>query len=149
MSDAARLHDLIRLVRPFYKELEAAVVRGLEGTGLTVTGRAVLEQIHDHGPLPVPRIAGGLIAPRQFIQKTANALVDAGLVERQRNRAHRTSVLLALTPAGAGLIGALLAREAAITARVAATLEQGDVETAKAVVEAIIEGYRKEETGHD
>lgn len=149
MTRATQLYDLIRLVRPLYKQLEAAVLRGLDGTDLTVTERAVLEQIHDNGPLPVPRIAGALIAPRQFIQKTANRLIDAGLIERQRNAAHRRSVLLALTPAGTAQIAGILDREAAITAEVAAHLSTDDIAAARRVMQAMIDGYREKEINDD
>ena len=146
MTDANELYDLIRLVRPLYKALEGAVVRELEGTGLTVTERAVLEQIHDNGPLPVPRIGDALIIPRQFVQKTVDGLTEKGLVERRRNAAHRRSALMALTPSGAMLIASVLAREAEVTARVAARLAPGDVATAKTVIDVMIEGYGQEES---
>ena len=146
MTNADELYDLIRLVRPLYKALEGAVARGLEGTGLTVTERAVLEQIHDNDPLTVPRIGDALIVPRQFIQKTVDGLAAKGLVERRRNAAHRRSALMALTPSGVELITDILAREAELTRRVAASLAPGDVATARAVVETMIAGYGQEET---
>lgn len=145
MTDADDLYDLIRLVRPLYKVLEGAVVRGLSGTGLTVTGRAVLEQIHDNGPLPVPRIADALIAPRQFVQKTVDELTAKGLIERRQNAAHRRSALMALTPPGAKLIATVLAREAEVTARVAAGLAPGDVATTRSVIKTMINEYGEEQ----
>ena len=147
MTDADDLYNLIRLVRPLYKALEGAVVRELQGTGLTVTERAVLEQVHNNGAMPVPRIGDALIIPRQFVQKTADGLIDKGLVERRRNKAHRRSALIALTTLGAELITDVLAKEAGVTGRVAACLAPSDVATAKAVIETMIEGYGQEETG--
>ncbi len=148
-TEAKDLYDLIRLVRPLYKVLEGAVACGLEETNLTVTGRAVLEQIHDGGSQPVPRIADALIAPRQFIQKTVDELTAKGLVERRRNVAHRRSALMALTPSGAQLIADILTRESEVTARVAACLAPGDVATARAVMETMIEKYGAEESSDD
>ena len=148
-TEAEHLYDLIRLVRPLYKVLEGAVVRGLEGTDLTVTGRAVLEQIHDNGPLPVPRIADALIVPRQFVQKTVDELTTKGLVERRRNVAHRRSALMALTPSGAQLIADVLMRESELTAHVAACLAPEDTATARAVIETMIEKYGEEESNDD
>lgn len=145
MTDTNDLYDLIRLVRPLYKALEGAVARGLEGTGLTITERAVLEQIHDNGPLPVPRIGDALIIPRQFVQKTADGLIARGLVERRLNKAHRRSALMALTPSGEELIARVLQQEAELTARVAACLEPSDVEVAKAVIRLMIKEYGVEE----
>ncbi|MEM7190863.1 MAG: helix-turn-helix domain-containing protein, partial [Pseudomonadota bacterium] len=97
MKQNHELLDVIRLVRPLYKALEAAVETGLAETGLTLTQRAVLEEIFRHGPLTVPAIGMALIAPRQFIQTTVNALIQRGLVERRENAAHKRSVLIALT----------------------------------------------------
>lgn len=146
MATAANtLYDLIRLVRPLYKTLESAVARALQPIGLTVTERAVLEQLHDNGPTPVPRIADALLAPRQFIQKTANGLIEAGLVERRSNTAHRRSSLMALTDAGKSEIAEILKREAGITASVAAELSAADVATAQQVIRTIINGFKEKE----
>ena len=146
MTNADSLYELIRLVRPLYKSLEGAVIRELEGTGLTVTERAVLEQIHDNGPMPVPRIGDALVLPRQFVQKTVDGMMDKRLVERRQNKAHRRSALIVLTPLGAELIADVLIREAKVTARVAANLEPSDVAAAKRVIETMILGYSQEGT---
>jgi len=149
MNDAKNLYELIRLIRPVYKALEGAVVRGLEGTDLTVTGRAVLEQIYDNGPLPVPRIADALIAPRQFVQKTVDELTQKGLVERRRNAAHRRSSMIALTPSGLELITRVLMGEHQVTSGVAAHLSPDDVAIARAVIATMIEQYSHKEIDDD
>ncbi len=138
------LFDVIRLIRPLYKTLEAAVADRLEGTGLNVTERAVLEVIHDRGPLPVPRIAEPLIAPRQFIQKTVNALSGRGLVERHRNKAHARSDLIALTPAGQTLISIILVAEAKLTAVVAAQVSPDAIAATHATLTTMINGYQED-----
>ncbi len=149
MTEARDLYDLIRLVRPLYKVLEGAVIRGLQGTNLTVTGRAVLEQIHDNGPLPVPRIADALIAPRQFVQKTVDELTAKGLVERRQNAAHRRSALIALTPSGVQLINKVLSHENVVTSRVASHLTPDDLAIARSVIETMIEHYSDKEVDYD
>ncbi|WP_170766249.1 MarR family winged helix-turn-helix transcriptional regulator [Ruegeria lacuscaerulensis] len=148
MENTTSLYDFIRLVRPLYKVLESAVARELDAAGLTVTERAVLEQVHDHGPQPVPRIADRLIAPRQFVQKTANALLDKGLIVRRKNTAHRRSDLMALSSSGAKLIEAVLARETVEITRVAQHLSPDDIATARRVAETMIQRFaEKEEKG--
>ncbi|SDX93442.1 DNA-binding transcriptional regulator, MarR family [Ruegeria halocynthiae] len=149
MYDSTNLYNFIRLVRPLYKVLENAVARELDGTGLTVTERAVLERLHDHGPLSVPRIADRLIAPRQFVQKTANALIEKGFVERRQNTAHRRSKLLVLSASGAELIETVLAREAINIASVSECLSPEEIATAMRVTEVIIEGFAEKETKDD
>ena len=136
------LYDIIRLVRPLYKVLEAAVALELAETGISVPQRALLEQLQDQGPLTVPAIGRRLILPRQFVQKTANELLDAGLLEKRDNAAHKRSALLALTPEGRAVIGRVLAREAAVMRPMAQALEAGDVETTRTTMLTVIEAFR-------
>ena len=136
------LYDVIRLVRPLYKVLEAAVQIELAETGITLPQRAVLEQILDGGPLTVPAVGRRLILPRQFIQKTANELLDAGLLAKRENAAHKRSALLTLTPAGLAAITGIKAREAAVMHPIARALDKGDVETTRAILQEIIRAFR-------
>ena len=136
------LYDVIRLVRPLYKVLEAAVQIELAETGVSVPQRAVLEQVLDAGPLTVPAIGRRLILPRQFVQKTANELRDAGLLAKRDNAAHKRSALLALTPAGLAAITGIKAREAAVMHPIARALDKGDVETTRAILQEIIRAFR-------
>ena len=136
------LYDLIRLVRPLYKVLEAAVQHELAPTGITVPQRAVLEQLLDRGPLTVPAIGRRLVLPRQFVQKTANELLDAGLLAKRANAAHKRSLLLALTPAGLTAITGIKAREAAVMQPIALVLDRADVETTRATLQVIIRAFQ-------
>ncbi len=141
-SSSEALYDLIRLVRPLYKSLEASVALKLAPTGLSVSQRAVLELVLDHGPLTVPALARHLIAPRQFIQRIVNELRATGLVERRRNTAHKRSVLIALTPAGSAAITSVKQREADVMEPIARDLDAAEVETAKAVMAAVALAFR-------
>lgn len=136
------LYDVIRLVRPLYKVLEAAVALELAETGISVPQRAVLEQLLDAGPLTVPAIGRRLILPRQFVQKTANELLDAGLLAKRENAAHKRSALLALTPAGLAAITGIKAREAAVMQPIARALDKAEVETTRATLQEIIRAFR-------
>lgn len=140
-SDPEALYALIRLVRPLYKVLEAAVALELAPTGIGVSQRAVLERLLDGGPMTVPAIGRGLILPRQFIQKLANELIAAGLVEKRGNAAHKRSPLLCLTAEGAALIRAVRARETEVMAPVARDLAAEEVATARAVMAAVIRDF--------
>ena len=136
------LYAVIRLVRPLYKALEAAVERELAPTGIGVTQRAVLEWLLLEGPLTVPAIGRRMIAPRQFIQKIANELLDGGLIERRENQAHKRSVLLALTADGRTAITRILAREAEIMKPIAGELAPDDLATARSVMTVMIDRFR-------
>lgn len=136
------LYDLIRMVRPLYKALEAAVERELTGTGISVIQRAVLERLTSGGPQTVPEIGRGLIAPRQFIQKVVNELLDRGLIERRRNQAHKRSLLIALTADGEATIRRILAREAEVMRPIARDFDPSALAAAQAVVAEMIERFR-------
>lgn len=146
-SNPQALYDLIRLVRPLYKALEASVARELDGTGVTVSQRAILEQVQDLGAPTVPDIGRRLLLPRQYVQKIANELLDAGLIEKRSNAAHKRSALLDLTAEGAAAIAAIKAREAAVMRPIARALEAADVETARAVMTEMIGAFRSHTEG--
>ena len=136
------LYDVIRLVRPLYKVLEAAVALELAETGISVPQRAVLEQVLDAGPLTVPAIGRRLVLPRQFVQKTANELLETGLLAKRENAAHKRSALLTLTPAGLVAITGIKAREAAVMQPIARALDKAEVETTRATLQEIIRAFR-------
>lgn len=141
MSDAQQLRSVVRQVRPLYKTLEAATLAGLHGTWIGVTQRAILEQLHDNGPMTVPAIGRSLVAPRQFIQKTMNGLLALDMVEKQANAAHKRSVLFVLTPTGTALVAKVLAREDEVTRQISADLSPDDIAAAGRVMAAMIRGY--------
>jgi DNA-binding MarR family transcriptional regulator len=60
----------------------------------------VLRSLAEEGPQTVPQLARARPVARQRIQKLADELVAAGLIEFVDNPAHRRSKLLRLTPAG-------------------------------------------------
>lgn len=139
--DTDSLYELIRLVRPLYKTLEASVAQELEKTGVSVSQRAVLEQILDNGSMTVPTIGRKLVLPRQFIQKIANELLELGLIQRRENQAHKRSVLLELTAKGLKTIEQIKVREVEVMKPVAAALNQDELTTAKAVMTKITAGF--------
>lgn len=140
-ADPKSLYEIIKLVRPLYKTLETSVAKELEKTGVTVSQRAVLEQIQDTNALTVPAIGRRLSLPRQYIQKIANELLEAALIARRENAAHKRSVLLVLTDDGRRMIDAIKAREAAVMAPIARALNPDDLTTAKAVITEVIAAF--------
>ena len=140
-SQPETLYELIRLVRPLYKTLEASVARELAETGISVSQRAVMEQILDHGPLTVPAIGRLLILPRQFIQKIANELLEQRLVHKLENQAHKRSVLFGLTAEGEAAVSGIKAREAEVMTPIAAALKPDDLAVTKQVVTEIIRAF--------
>ncbi len=146
-SSPDSLYELIRLVRPLYKTLEASVAQELERTGISVSQRAVLEQLLDHGPIPVPAIGRQLMLPRQFIQKIANELFEQELIRRRENEAHKRSVLLELTGKGEAAIARIKARETEVMLPIAATLKSDDLAITRTVVTEIIRAFNDHNLG--
>lgn len=111
MKKSVELYEIIRLIRPVHRRLARAVEAKLEGTGVTVGMRAVMEVLEEAGPMAVPEIGRALFLARQQIQLLMNALEEQGLVERRANPAHKRSPLFALTEAGHDRFGEIRARE--------------------------------------
>ncbi|HVI92714.1 MAG TPA: MarR family winged helix-turn-helix transcriptional regulator [Anaeromyxobacter sp.] len=135
------LYAVIRHVRPLHRHLARAVEDQLEGTGITVGMRAVLERLHDDGAQAVPRIARALMLPRQVVQRLVNAALEIELVRAAPNPAHRRSALIELTPAGRRAIDRILAREAAVLRDVAARMARADVDACLRVIAQLTEEF--------
>jgi DNA-binding MarR family transcriptional regulator len=82
-----------------------------EGREITVPSRAVLERVLLGGSATVPEMARARGVSRQHIQQQVDALLDRGLLERQKNPAHRRSSVIALTDKGRALIQSVRADE--------------------------------------
>lgn len=126
---------------------EACVDAGLQGTGLTVRMRAVLEILHVHGDQTVPDIAAKLEIQRQYVQLMCNETLESGLVEQRANPRHRRSPILALTERGRELISAIISNELRLTEEIGADLSGTEVSTALKVVLAVTDALRKRASG--
>ena len=136
-TSGAALNVMIRFVRPLHRHLVRAADEGLRQAGLTLPMRSVLERLYEAGPQTVPQLARALAVPRQFAQRTVDALADLGRVDRADNEAHRRSPLIRLTPGGRAVIEDVLAREADFLATVATGIDASDVEASIRVLERL------------
>ena len=89
----------------------ALVERLHEGTGISVSMRAVLEYLRSNGDHTVSSIARTRGVSRQHIQVIVNDLAEAGLVARLDNPHHRRAALISLTDLGEAAIDDMHARE--------------------------------------
>jgi DNA-binding MarR family transcriptional regulator len=144
----AGLYGVLMYVRPLHRFAAQAVADALEGTGVTVAARAVLERLVLDGPQPVPHVAQVLALPRQAVQRVVNELLALGLVETRPNPAHRRSQLVAATPAGTARLRGLRDHEDASLAEVAAGLDPADVEGAVRVLAALTGHFRDLTAAH-
>jgi len=137
MNKTDQLYQLVWVSRPLMQAAEAAVEQGLEGTGLTVRMRAVLEMLHRQGDLTVPDIAQKLEIQRQYVQLMVNETLAAGFTGQRPNPRHKRSTLLTLTDKGRDLIEGVVASEQTVMDAIGDGLDAAEVQTALNVVLAL------------
>ncbi len=96
---ARLLDDLLVEVALTYHRVQAEADR-LAGAGLSAGKLGILRTLSEQGPSTVPAIARSGPVARQGVQKNADALEAAGLVEYAENPRHRRSRLLRATRRG-------------------------------------------------
>ncbi|WP_246534488.1 MarR family winged helix-turn-helix transcriptional regulator [Aliiroseovarius lamellibrachiae] len=125
--------------RPLMQAAENAVELGLDGTGLTVRTRAVLEILYAEDEATVPAIAQKLEINRQYVQLMVNETLADNLTVRCENPRHKKSAIITLTDQGRALIKDVIGREMSLVRSMSAGLNTSEVETALKVVTALIE----------
>lgn len=96
-------------------------------------------------PLTVAQAARRLGVSRQGVQRVANDLVGEDLAAFRPNPDHRGSPLLALTPDGHRVLDGITARADEAHRALAASLPEGGIADARALLRHLIEEVR----GHD
>ncbi len=137
MKRSEQLFQLLWLSRPLMQRVEELVRRNLDGTGLTVRMRAILEILAARGALSVPDIGRALQIQRQYVQIMVNEVIAGGLAEKQSNPRHRASPLIGLTPRGQQLMRDVLAREKRKAERLCESYSDEEIAIALGVVERL------------
>lgn len=88
-------------------------------------------------PPTVPQIGRSFGQPRQLVQRAANSLIDAGLIEAAPNPDHKRAVLLRATAQGIALKRGIDARADEIAATIAAGVDAENVRTATAALRVV------------
>ncbi|MHA7774216.1 MarR family winged helix-turn-helix transcriptional regulator [Roseibium sp. M-1] len=141
MKKSVELYEIIRLIRPVHRRLARAVEAKLEGTGITVGTRAVMEVLEEAGAMSVPDIGRVLFLARQQIQLLINALEAEGLVERRPNPAHKRSPLFALSEAGHDRFGEIRAKETEEIEKVCELFSDDDLRSTQRVLCAMLDHF--------
>lgn len=106
---------------------------GLGDSELSVLN-AVVEA---HRPPTVPQIGRSFGQPRQLVQRAANSLLEAGLIETAPNPDHKRAVLLRATEQGIALKREIDARADAIAATITATTDIENIRMATAALRVV------------
>lgn len=88
-------------------------------------------------PPTVPQIGRSFGQPRQLVQRAANSLIDAGLIEAAPNPDHKRAVLLRATAQGIALKRGIDARADEIAATIAAGVDAENIRTATAALRVV------------
>jgi DNA-binding MarR family transcriptional regulator len=104
--------------------------------GQTLARWLTLEMVADR-PATVAQIAKRLDLTRQSVQRIADLLERDRLTEYVDNPAHRTSMLVRLTPEGRTTLHAIQAAQRAWSNRVGATIGEANLRHAAGVVESL------------
>ena len=88
-------YQVIWLIRRLFRALSQKSGENLEGLGISVADRAVMEFLYREEKLSVPEIAQRYKVSRQHVQVTVNSLLDGGLVVTKENARHKRSPLKA------------------------------------------------------
>jgi len=100
-------------------------------TGLNETELMVLNAVAQAKPsATVSQIARSIGTSRQLIQKAANALRDAGLIEMLDNPGHKRASLLHMAPRGFAVKGMLDQAAVALADSLAPTIDLGELAAA-------------------
>jgi DNA-binding MarR family transcriptional regulator len=133
-ASAAAMDRMIREILFTFFRLNAAGERLFHGTDRTPGQMSLMRSIYEEGPQSVAQIARARPVARQAVQRMADQLAAAGLVEFAENPAHLRAKLVRLSPAGGRVIERLLADTLAWAGTLARDFDEREVHT---VVEAM------------
>ncbi|MEJ2121724.1 MAG: MarR family transcriptional regulator [Alphaproteobacteria bacterium] len=107
---------------------------------ITPWGGGLIGMMHSlkwGGPQTVPQIARARPVSRQRIQKLADEMAAEGLIEFVDNPAHKRSKLVRLTAKGEAAYDELRAAMLALCEEMAADMDAGQIETARAILDDV------------
>ncbi len=93
-------YQIVWLIRRLFRAMAQKSNDSLQGLGITVADRAVLEFLYPDEELSVPEIAKRYQVSRQHVQVTVNGLLKVGLLATKSNPRHKRSSLIVLTYEG-------------------------------------------------
>lgn len=150
MGEPSRSDDLVRLIREIrgaFQDLKRLGDALHAEDGINASMRAVLEHLDEAGPATTPAMAAAKNVSRQHIQTLVDALLEAGLLERRANPAHKRSPLIAMTREGRAAYARIQAREAALLASLSSKIDGAALAPAAAALASLRAAVRKVETG--
>lgn len=135
-TDAELLERLLASIAMVHHRLAQSGWRWRGKTDLAAGQRSILLSIDEAGPQTVSALAAARSVSRQFIHALTRRMLTEGWLEAKPNPAHRSSVLLCLTPKANQAVEAIRIIEAPRLERLAARIRP---EALAAAVETLTE----------
>ena len=104
-------YKIIWLIRRLFRALSQKSSENLEGFGISVADRAVMEFLYPDKRLSVPEIAEKYNVSRQHVQVTVNSLLESKLAVTKDNPRHKRSPHIMLNAKGRELFNSVLKKD--------------------------------------
>jgi DNA-binding MarR family transcriptional regulator len=104
-------YQVIWLIRRLFRALAQKSSENLEGFGISVADRAVMEFLYPDKRLSVPEIAEKYNVSRQHVQVTVNSLLESKLAVTKENPRHKRSPHIMLNAKGRELFNKVLKKD--------------------------------------
>ncbi|WP_429814718.1 MarR family winged helix-turn-helix transcriptional regulator [Ensifer sp. B1-9] len=137
-----RLYKTLKLVRSVHLNMQRASEHMLNGAGISVAERAVLELFCEM-QLTVPEAARRLSMKRQFVLRIVTGLMDKHLLEKQPNPEHRRAYLCTPTVAGRDLFEEIHRREVEMLHALLGDINQTEVVAALRVMTRVATAFEQ------
>lgn len=137
-----RLYKTLKLVRSVHLNMQRSTEQMLDGAGVSVAERAVLELFCEE-PLTVPEAARRLSMKRQFVLRVVTGLMEKQLLERQPNPEHRRAYFCVPTVAGRALFEEIHRREVEMLHAMLGDINQTEVVAALRVMTRVATAFER------
>lgn len=138
-----KLYMGVQLTRPLLRNITARVEADLEGTGVSVGQRAILDVLLLRGKATAPEITQILQLKRQYVGRELKELIKNGLVQADLNPMHKTARIHCLTPESKKIIQEIRQRETESFAVFAHRFTAGEIDGFYRIQMALNEEFSK------
>ena len=137
-------YQVIWLIRRLFRAFSQKGSENLQGVGVSVADRAVMEFLYPDKKLSVPEIAERYQVSRQHVQTTVNALLENGLVVSRDNPRHKRSPLIALSQKGRKLFASILKKDEQVITELFSTIPVNHVQITRRTLQSMLDRLKGE-----
>jgi DNA-binding MarR family transcriptional regulator len=131
-------YQVIWLIRRLFRALSQKSNENLEGFGISVADRAVMEFLYPDKMLSVPEIAEKYKVSRQHVQSTINSLLAAALVVAKENPRHKRSSLMMLNSKGRKLFETVLKKDEEVIEILFSRISQNNIQVTQQTLQSLL-----------